>query len=252
MNTFTVAAANLSVAAVKNKPNEVFHDIVEMLNEADFVLATETGMATKILKRLEANGYYVYQPDAKPGQKDTAIISVPKPRQSASDYLTPATNVGDAGAGPSVIHAKWLNRSKYRLFGRTIWLGVLHTTPSIYIRKRYVLARTQFSRAGAVVTRVAKWFILGGDLNSEPGESVRDPLQSAGMTSTQTELGILDTMNKRSIDDQYYTRKRSKRKRKFQAVKHWTKKGVSDHRYYFTTYEILPSIAYRLRHALTK
>ena len=252
MERFTVAAANLSVAAVEHKPDSVIRDIIDMLKQADIVLATEAGMAGKILARLEKMGYNVFQPDNMPGQKDTAIISVPKPRRSASDYLTPATDVGDAGAGPRVIHAKWLNRNKYRLFGRTVWIGVLHTTPSIYIKKRYILARTQFSRAGAVVQRVAKWFIVGGDLNSSPGESVRDPLQNAGMVSTQTELGILDTMGNRSIDDQYYTRKRSKGKRKFQAVNHWTKKGVSDHLYYFTTYEVLPSLAYRLRHALTK
>lgn len=245
--TLTIAAYNLSAAAVKHHPDAVINDIVDIMSVADILLATETGMATDLLKRLDKHNLYVYQPVSKPGQKDTAIISRRKPRKCASDFLTPATDVGEAGAGPATLHSKWMNRSKFRFYGRTVWAAVLHTSPSVYIKKRFELAKRQFQGAANGAKRLFGFKVVGGDLNSEPNSPLRNPLEQVGLISAQHELGEKNTMKGRCIDDQHYSKNA-----KFRAVKHWVRHGASDHLCYFVTYEVVPSRLWKLRHKFSK
>lgn len=255
MNTFTVCTVNLFVGAVKHKPEKVLADIGRYLSNADFLVVEEAGEAEKILhKAAQKYDVFIYDGFGLKGQGATAIISKRAPRKSKSFPLTQATHVGQSGAGPSVLKPKWYQTSLFRIYGRAVWIGVLHTAPSIYIHIREMLALEATQDAAKATTTIRGLKVIGGDYNSEPDHRVRNPLEREGLVSSQNELGWINTMENRCIDDQHYSKKWKKGAKvgnKIRAVKHWTMEGSTDHRAYFVEYEVNPTIRWKLRKKLT-
>lgn len=236
MENLIVASYNLSAAACKRHPDKVYAEILSIMEEADVLLVQEAGEGQKILDRVERKGLHVFRGFGKAGQASTPIITRDEPVDTKSVPLTPATNVGEPGAGGNVMKAKWLNLVKLNKYGRDMWFGSLHTTPSIYIKVRRDLAERQLQVSGTATAYLRGLRFIGGDLNSEPRHAIRRLLYTTVLTSTQIDLGIKDTMGGRSIDDIAYTKGRAAR-----AVSHYTKEGVSDHRMYFVKYDIKPT-----------
>lgn len=233
-----VGTYNLSAAAVNRKPQEITQDLKELMALCHVVLIQEAGQAASLLNRFCAEtGNKIYYGTGQPGQSSTPILyrqelDVIK-RQSR--LLTRRTNVGSRGAGPSTLKAKWLNMIKFRFNGRGVWVCDMHTSPSIYIPVRKRLVKRQFQRAAFWLRLVLGIIILGGDLNSEPDNSVRNPLERIGLRSTQVKLGYKNTMGRRKIDDLYVTNDNLKVK----PIRNAVLPGASDHHAYLVEFDVL-------------
>lgn len=232
--SFVVATYNMSHAGVTHHPKDIVKDIIRYMGEADVLLVEEASAADRVLAAVADEGFHVYRPDARTGQAGTAIISRKRQHRSGSFPLTGAEHVGEPGAGPSTLKPKWFNVSKFHFFGRPVWIGVIHTTPSVYIDKRYEIAHEQFTDTANAAKRLHGLKIVGGDMNSEPDSSLRNPLEQVGLKSAQQQLGWKDTMDKRCIDDQHYTNGTPY----LRAVRSWVREGRSDHRCFFVEYKI--------------
>lgn len=239
--TFIVGSYNMQAKACRNNPNGVFNDIKRFFKEegATAVVFQEGGYGKEIIARAtkELNLYY-YDGDNRKGQASTPVLSSKKIHDRKSTLLTPTTNVGPAGAGPNSILAKYLNMAKVVLFGRNVWVGSVHTTASIYIPKRFKMARKQIAGIISMVRTLRGIKLVGGDYNSLPNARLRRPLAAIGMRSTQKKLGPIGTHGARAIDDFHYW---PTARNLVKPIRHWTVKGVSDHDAYFVEFEIKPS-----------
>lgn len=243
---WVVCSYNLGYGAVKRKPHLVFRDIKRFLEEADILCLQECGAAGAILDRVERElDVHVFRGFGKGGQASTALVYKRRPVKRRSYSLSPRTWVGRRGAGPNYMKHKWLNVVKHRVWGRHVWTGTAHTTPSVYLEVREDLALMQTRKMG----RVSRWLrglkFFGGDFNSAPGHKVRRPLRRAGLKSSQREARRkINTKDRRSIDDVYVNFGRGRR---VKMVRHWTEEGASDHRAYFVKYAIKPTLRWRMR-----
>lgn len=235
--TLTVATYNLHANAVRKNPAAVLRDIELFMQEADFLCVQEAGEAGALLREACQKFHLkLFDGFDKYGQAATPILYKAEALEKKSFPLTPTTHVGEPGAGPGTMKAKWLNALKFSFYGRDIWIASIHTTPSVYIPVREELALRQTRGTAEALKGLTGFKFLGGDFNSLPDSAIRKPLLSAGFGSSQAVLKPIATFGKRFIDDVHFSNSREVR-----PVEHWVRRGVSDHHGYFVKYEITPT-----------
>jgi len=205
----TIGTHNLSVAAVKRQPERLLRDVIRLMGECDVLLVQEAGQGRALVERAAAAvGGTAYFGEGKPGQDaDPIIVRKGITVSFAAHPLTGPTKVGQAGAGPSVLHAKTMLVARFRVGPDRVRVANVHASPSTYLPVRWLLVRRQFRRAAASLKRGRDGVIdfLGGDLNQVPGSRLLNPLRRIGLRSSQRALGELPTMGRRAIDDVLYT-----------------------------------------------
>ncbi len=166
-----------------------------------------------------------YQGTGKPGQDSTPIVyngDTMLLKGSGSYALTPETEVGERGAGPSVLKAKWANwiKLQHKATGRMVYFANYHAVPTVELSgsrlntnnpERLALYRQQMARLVALLRRKPKRrvFILVGDFNAQPGFPYLLTLKDAGLRSTYDTFGtddIVPSHGNRRIDAIYYRR----------------------------------------------
>lgn len=241
MAKFVVGTYNLSVGAVTNRPEQVLDDLEKLMKDCHVLILQEGGEAYALLKRAEKRlGVKVFFGYGAAGQSSTPIMyrSSLKVKARKAYLLTKATYVGPAGAGPNTLKQKWLMAIKVKFNGRTVWVGNMHTSPSVYIPVREELVREQFNDAANVVKRWKGVKYVGGDLNTLPEDPLRNPLERAGLRSSQLALGRHNTMGGRNIDDIYFLRK----DKRIQPLRNYEVPGASDHDAYVLVSDIEPTV----------
>lgn len=240
MDTLVIGSYNLSADDVKHRPEKVKKDLTALVARCHIIGIQEGGEAAALLTWAENTlNVGIFRGFGKHGQAATPILyrkSVGKVVKRRSYPLTPNTWVGEPGAGPNTMKAKWLNMVKFKINGRNVWVGNIHTTPSVYIESREKLAREQFADTARFMRMRRGIKFLTGDMNSEPDSPLRRPLVKAGLRSSQRVLGEKDTHGNRCIDDIYFTFD----KRRVRAIKNYTVPVESDHHAYIVEFRIIP------------
>lgn len=201
------ATHNLSIAAVKHRPEKVEDDLVNALDEYDVILIQEAGAAKQILSRVvRRTGAKCYSGNGQPGQSSTPIL-VRKGLKVRFEHhlISPKGLFVGRGAGPDRAKAKWLMVAIVtEPDGTKHAIGNLHGIASPQFSLRGTAQRRMYRKASRIMRKRYKKMhkSLGGDLNAEVGRNTRVPFwKIARLRSTQRILGVLPTHGKRALDD---------------------------------------------------
>lgn len=225
-NVLRVGTLNLSIAAVKQRPERLVAEIKEAMNKVDILLIQEAGAAKNLLARIvrtfraedddlllsllrhvENDTVSLYAGSGLIGQASDPILyrSSLDVRGTKSYPLTGRLYQGKKGAGAREwTKPKFMNTLQIRFKGRKITAGNIHATPSQYLPLRFAIASKQFNASAAALAAMTGLRLIGGDMNAVPGKRQLDVYLKAGLLSAQAELGPVGTHGSRAIDDVYY------------------------------------------------
>lgn len=205
---FEVATYNLHVNTVKKRPEALIRDIGHLFKTAHVVVVQEGGQAQNVIRKACVRyGLKVFKGYGQPGQDSTPILYKKglKVKNFKSVKLTDRERVNPKAAGPTYTKPKWLNGVLFKFGGRFIWVTNIHTTPSVQFKENERVVRKQIRNADAALEKLRGIKIIGGDFNTLPNHSVRNPLEDK-MRSVQIVGGRINTKGGRNIDDIYFTK----------------------------------------------
>lgn len=113
---------------------EKWDDLVKFHNEDPFaILLCETADHIDVLTRFAATfGYVIFAEENNGKAKVVVLLRLGLPvKDHGYFHLSDAVNVGDWGAGPRVLDARWINWVRTKVGGRRVYLGASHWPPSV-------------------------------------------------------------------------------------------------------------------------
>ena len=242
MSELIVGTYNMSVKAVKNKPDVVLKNLEQLLKNCHIVGLQEAGQAQHILtdKNMAKIGAKIYFGNT-PSSRSTPIIYRADLRVTAKHCLplTKRTRVGPRGAGPSVLKSKDLNVISFFFGGRVINVGNIHTSPSIFIKIRFVLNSRQVKQSKKHLMKLSGVKILVGDLNQLPDTKLLNWFRNKNrkFKSSQLLVNVLGTNGKRGIDDVLFI----DAPERIKWVRSYLFNGSSDHKGFISVFNIIKS-----------
>ncbi len=157
-------------------------------NGADVICLQECGDRQKMLDAFcDRTGWSIYY-GSKHGAPSVPILWNPKTVRASgfgTREATPATHVGRAGAGPSVMKPKVWNHIRFVGGGTVLVVINGHVVPSVYLPKRRELARKHLAVLADMVewrARLDRAVVAVGDFNMRPRNPLTKPLRKLGMT----------------------------------------------------------------------
>jgi hypothetical protein len=267
-NYLKVASLNLSIEAVKRRPQLLEAQVKQLMSEVDVLLIQEAGAAkvfldkivnffnddddysentNNLLKRVALDlDVELYAGEGKIGQASDPILFSKDLDllYKKSYFLTPKLWQGYKGAGARPwSKPKFMNTITFRYRGRKITAGDIHVTPSQYLHLRYRIAKKQTTAAAKALEGMRGLRLVGGDWNAVPGKSVLDPIVQAGLVSAQKFLGMKPTHGSRPIDDIYFLDDPNR----WVLISLESRDTTSDHNAVIVTVEVIPSKKYLAR-----
>lgn len=198
----TVASLNIRHGMSLKKKLADVDKIVDV--KADFAGLQEIGSdkdRDAIRARLQKAGYGLWAPPNE-GASTPVVFKSPV-EDKGSYFLSPRTYVGDKGAGPDHMKAKYISYVKASPNGVSVIFGSCHLVPSIYIPVRKRLHNKE-------VARICQWCefwypkalpILVGDFNATPSQLTA--INKTGMRGNTP----IPTHGNRAIDRVFATSK---------------------------------------------
>ncbi len=222
----TLGRFNLSIAAVKHRPDRLTNELAAIMAECDSLGINEGGAAERIIREAaKRTGARVWFGTGEVGQASTPVVVGPHCTdiEFRAHPLTRQGRFVGKGAGPDRSKAKWLMVALYEKDGERYADGNVHLTASQFNPLRMATAIIQANRASRHMRHhyQDRHRSLGGDLNNNPGARTFLRMRR-WMRSTQAVLKPVSTHGKRSLDDIYIDRT-------LKAVSHEARPTVSDH-----------------------
>lgn len=242
MEILRVGSANLSVKAVKRRPEKVQKFLEEMftVHGCQSVGIQEGGQARSvILAAARAVDASVYFGEGRPGEDSTPVMylnSVRNPKFSSVQLTT--RTPGDHRGAVDVIHPKYLVTVRYGFGGRRVKHNNLHGVVSQHLGINDSVAEKQFNAAARVVAQQRGPRFVSGDFNALPTNPNLIPFKRAGLVSSQVRLGTLPTRGRRAIDDIYCVNTKGI----YVPKKHYTVKNPGDHLWYVLEGVVFPRL----------
>lgn len=230
-STFTITTWNIG-------PGGTAADLAGLIRRSDAIALQEAGDQQRMIARVLPRHWGLSRSE-KPYQ--VLIYNKRKLRliRTVEYFLTPATNVGDAGAGGPWQGQKRIVGGHFRhpATGRRFSLGCVHLVPTQYIPIRSRLALRQTARIADWTARRRGLTMVAGDYNADPSSSVFNAMRRVGLVNDHGVLGKVGTFRDgRALDHVWY----EPRPRRFRPVDHVTIPTASDHRALVMRFRVTP------------